>query len=76
MSNIYGLIYHKELNMFNCFCEYIVLFHHFTRKIRGFIKIVSCPINCKLCEKEVDQTEYNSFRWKVNQDGYTVCGID
>ena len=74
MSTVYELVYHKELNMFNCFCGYMFLSHHCTRKIRGFIKIVSCPTDCKLCEKEADRKEYNSIRWTTNQDGYAVCG--
>ena len=74
MSTIYELMYHKELNMFNCFCGYMDLFDHWNRKIRGSINVVSCPTDCKLCEKEVEQKEYNSFRWKVNEAGYSVCG--
>ena len=69
----YELIYHKELNMFNCFCGYMSLFHHCTRKIRGSINVANCPSDYKLCEKESERKEYNSFRWKVNEDGYTVC---
>ena len=69
----YELIYHKGLNMFNCFCRYFELFHHCTRKIKGTLSIVSCPEGCKLCEKELDRKEYNSLRWKRNEDGYSVC---
>ena len=69
----YELIYHKEINMFNCFCGYMGLFHHCTRKIRGSINVVSCPSDCKLYKKEAEK-EYNSFRWKVNEDGYTIYG--
>ena len=74
MSTVYELVYHKELNLSNCFCGYVGLFHHCTRKIRGFIKIASCPTNYKLCEKEVNRKEYSSFRWKTNPDGYAICG--
>ena len=74
MSTVYEIIYHKELKMFNCFCGYMGLFHHCTRKIRGLIKFVRCPNDCKLCEKEADRKEHNSFYWKQNEDGYTVCG--
>ena len=70
----YELIYHKGLNMFNCFCRYFGLFHHCTRKIKGTLSIVSCPEGCKLCEKELDRKEYNSLRWKTNEDGYVVYG--
>ena len=42
------------------------LFYHCSRMIRGFINNLSCPMDCKLCEKEAEQKEYNSFRWKVN----------
>ena len=70
----YEIIYHKELNMFNCFCGYMGLFHHCTRKINGSINVVSCPSDCKLCKKETERKKYNSFRWKVNEDGYTICG--
>ena len=70
----YELIYHKELNMFNCFCRYFGLYHHCTRKIKGIFSIVSCPEGCKLCEKELDRKEYNALRWKTNEDGYSVCG--
>ena len=70
----YELIYHKELNMFNCFCGYSGLYHHCTRKIKGTLNIVSCPEVCKLCEKELDRKEYNASRWKTNEDGYSVCG--
>ena len=28
----YELICHKELNMFDCFCGYMALFHHCTKK--------------------------------------------
>lgn len=74
MCSKYELIYHKELNMFNCFCGYLGLFHHGTRKIRGTISIVSCETGCKLCEKEHDRKEYNAFPWKLNEDRYSVCG--
>ena len=74
MSTAYELVYHKELNMFSCFCGYMGLFHHCTRKMRGFIKIMSCPTDCRLCEKEADRKEYNSFCWTTDRDGYTVCG--
>ena len=70
----YELIHHKELNMFNCFCGYFGLFHHCTGKIKCTLSIVSCPEGCKLCEKELDRKEYNSLRWKRNEDGYSVCG--
>ena len=53
MSTIYELMYHKELNMFNCFCGYIDLFDHWNRKIRGSINVVSFPTDCKLCEKNI-----------------------
>ena len=74
MSGSYRLVYHKELNMFNCFCGYMGLFHHCSRKIRGHIHIISCPTDCSLCEKEADRKEYNSFRWKTDRDGYVCCG--
>lgn len=74
MSSKYELVYYKELNMFNCSCGYFGLFHHCTRKIRGTICIVSCETGCVLCEKEGDRKEYNAFRWKVNEDGYSICG--
>ena len=74
MSTVCELVYHKELNLFNCFCGYMGLFHHCTRKIGGFIKTASCPTNCKLCEKEVNRKEYNSLQWKTNPDGYAICG--
>ena len=69
----YELIYHKELNMFNCFCGYFGLLHRCTRKISGTLSIVSCPEGCKLCENESERKEYNSLRWKTNEDGYSVC---
>ena len=50
------------------------LFRHCTRKMRGFIKIMSCPTDCRLSEKEADRKEYNSFCWTTDRDGYTVCG--
>ena len=71
----YGLVFHKELNMFNCFCRYFVSFHRCTRKIKGTISIVSCLDGCKLCEKELERKEYNSLRWKTNEDGYSVCVV-
>ena len=74
MSAKYEPVYHKELNMINCFCGYMGLFYHCARKIRGTISIVSCPPDCKLCENEADRKEYNSFRRKVNEDGYNICG--
>ena len=52
MSTIYELVYHEELNLFHCFCGYMGLFHHCTRKIKGSINIVNCLTDCKLCEKE------------------------
>ena len=56
------IIFHKELRMFNCFCNYSGLSHHCTRKIKDTIKITSCPEDCKFCEKEVDRKEYISSR--------------
>ena len=73
MCGKYELIYHKELNMFNCSCGYMGLFHHCTRKIRGSINVVSCPSDCKLWKKEAERKEYSCFWWKVNEDGYTIC---
>ena len=73
MSTMYEIIYHKELNLFNCFCGYMDLFHHCTRKVRGFPNITSCPTGCKLYQKEADRKEYNSFRWKTNSDCYAIC---
>ena len=70
----YELTYHKELNMFNCFCGDFGLYHHCTRKIKGTISIVSCPEGCKLSEKELDRKECIALRWKKNEDGYDVCG--
>ena len=70
----YELIYHKELNMFNWHCAYFGLFHHCTRKINGTINIASCPNSCSFFEKELERKEYSSFRWKVNEDGYSICG--
>ena len=74
MCSKYELIYHKELNMFNWHCGYFGLFHYCTRKIKGTINIVSCPNGCSFCEKELERKEYNSFRWKVNEDVYSICG--
>lgn len=74
MSTAYELVYHKELIMFSCFCGYMGLFHHCTRKMRGFIKIMSCPTDCNLCEKETGRKEYKPFCWTTDRDGYTVCG--
>ena len=70
----YELVSHKELNMINCFCGFMDLSHHCTQKIKGTIKIIKCPTDCKVCEKDVDQKEYNLVRWTTNHDGYTVCG--
>ena len=61
----YELVSHKELNMINCFCGFMDLSHHCTQKIKGTIKIIKCPTDCKVCEKEVDQKEYNLVRCKV-----------
>ena len=74
MSTVYEIVYHKEHNMFSCFCGYMRLNHHCTRKMRGFIKFVSCPTDCRLCEKEADRKEYNSFRQTTDRDGYSACG--
>lgn len=68
------IIYHKKLNMINCFCGFMGLAHHCTRKIKGSIKIANCPTDCKVCEEEADRKEYNFIRWKTNHDGYMVCG--
>ena len=73
MSTIYELVYHEALNLFHCFCGYMGLFHHCTRKIKGSINIVNCLADCKLCEKEAKRKEYNSFRCTTNEDGYSVC---
>ena len=74
MSTVYEHVCHKELNMFSRFCRYMGLFHHCTRKVRGFIKIMSCPTDCNLCEKETDRKKYKSFCSITVRDGYTVCG--
>ena len=74
MSTVYELVYHKELNMFSHLCRYMGVFHHCTRKMRGFIKIMSCPTDCNLCEKETGRKEYKPFCWTTDRDGYTVCG--
>ena len=50
------------------------LSQHCTRKIKGTTKIVYCPTDYKVCEKEADRKEYNSMRWTTDRDGYTVCG--
>ena len=68
----FKLVFHKELNMINCFCGFMGLSHHCTRKIKGTIKIIMCPIDCKVYEKEVDRKEYNSACWTADHDGYTV----
>ena len=68
MSTVHEIVYHKELNMFSSFCGYMGLYHHCTRKMRGFIKFVSSPTDCRLCEKEADRKEYkeyNSFAGKL-----------
>ena len=59
MSTAYELIYHKELNMFNCFCGYMDLHHHCKRKIKDCIKIVSCPTDCRVVRKK--QIEKNTI---------------
>ena len=51
----YELIYHKELNIFNCFCGYFGLLRHCARKIKRTLSIISCPEGCKLCKKELDR---------------------
>ena len=61
----YEIIYHKELNMFNCFCGYMGLFYHCTRKINGSINVVSCPSDCKLCEKEAERKNIILFVGKL-----------
>ena len=70
----FELAFHKELKLIKCFCRFMGLSHHCTRKIKGTIKIIRCPTDCKVCEKEVDRKEYNSARWTTDHDGYRVCG--
>ena len=70
----YKLVFHKELNMINCFCGFMGLTHHCTRKIKGTIKTIKCPTDSKVCEKEADRKEYNSVRWMTFHDGYTASG--
>ena len=65
MSTVYKIIFHKELNMIHCFCGFMGMSHHWTRKIKGTIKIFKCLDNCKVCEKEIDRNEYNSIRWTL-----------
>ena len=74
MSSVLEIIYHKEINMFNCFCGFMGLSHHCKQKIKGTIKIAYCPTDCQICEKEADRKEYNSIGWTTDRDGYTVCG--
>lgn len=70
----FELIFHEELNMINCFCGFMGISHNCTQKIKGAIKIIECPIDCKICEKEVIRKEYNSIRWAEDRDNYKVCG--
>ena len=74
MSTVYEIIFHKELNMIHCFCGFMGMYHHCTRKIKGTITISKCLDDCKVCEKDVDRKEYNSIRWTTDFDGYAVCG--
>ena len=64
MSSLYAILFHKELNMFNCFCGYFGLNHHCTQKIRGTINIAACPEDCSLCKKEAERKEYISLSSK------------
>lgn len=70
--SVFELVFHKELNMIHCFCGFMGLSHHCTRKIKGTIKIIKYPTDCKVCEKRVDRKEYNSARWPTDHDGYTA----
>ena len=72
MSTVYELVYHKELNMFSRLCRYMGVFHHCTRKMRGFIKIMSCPTDCNLCEKETGRKEYKPFAGQLTETA-TLC---
>ena len=41
--SVFEHVFHKELNMINCFCGFMGLSHHCTRKIKGTIKIINYP---------------------------------
>ena len=72
--SVFEHVFHKELNMINCFCGFMGLSHHCTRKIKGTIKIINYPTDWKVSEKEVDRKKYNSAHWTTDHDGYTACG--
>lgn len=55
MSTIYELVYHEELNLFHCFCGYMGLFHHCTRKIKGSINIVIASQTVNFVKKKPNE---------------------
>ena len=63
-----------KINSVTCICGYVGTYHTCDHVMNGTITIVSCPDNCKVCQKEVDKREYYDCRCQENEDGYTVWG--
>ena len=66
------IIFHEKINSIQCVCGFIDTSHQCNKEIKGKIIFVPCP-DCRVCEKEADDNEYNSLRLKRNDDGYLIC---
>lgn len=58
--SVFELVFHKELNMIHCFCGFMGLSHHCTRKIKGTIKIIKYPTTVRSAKRGL--TEKNITR--------------